>query len=46
LNMAYLIGETKALAVNHALARSTLAASSRGCHGAVHQAIQRSPRIR
>src|SRR5438552_9556716 len=34
LNVAYLIGETKILAVNHALARSALDGSSRGCHGA------------
>src|ERR1700719_671644 len=35
LNIAYLIGETKALAINHALAGSTPAGSSGGCHGAV-----------
>ena len=46
LNVAYLIGELKILAVNHALARSTLDASSRGCHGAFHQAVQRSSRVR
>jgi hypothetical protein len=38
LNVAYLIGEAKVLAVNHALARSTLNGSSGGGHGAVHQA--------
>src|SRR5438093_940410 len=42
LNVAYLIGEMQILAVNHALARSTLDGSSRGCHGTFHQAVQRS----
>src|SRR6516162_2507031 len=36
LNIAYLVGETKVLAVNPALARSTLDGFSGGDHGAVH----------
>jgi Flp pilus assembly protein TadD len=46
LNVAYLIGETKVLAVNHALARSKLDGSSGGGHGAVHQAVRRSSCLR
>src|ERR1700751_2309566 len=37
LNVAYLIAETKVLAVNHALARSTLDGFSGSGHGAVHR---------
>ena len=46
LNVAYLIGETEILAVNHALARSTLDGSTGGCHGSLHQAVRRSSRLR
>src|SRR5207302_11493675 len=46
LNVAYLIGETKVLAVNPALARSTLDGCSGGGHGAVHQAVRRCSRLR
>src|SRR5437588_12085390 len=45
LNVAYLIGETKVLAVHPALARSTLDGCSGGGHGAVHQAVRRSSRL-
>src|SRR6516164_2784546 len=46
LNIAYLIGETKVLAVNHALAWCTLDGSSGGGHGPVHQAARRSSHLR
>src|SRR6516164_1126326 len=46
LNVAYLIGETKVLAVNHALAWCTLDGSSGGGHGPVHQAARRSSHLR
>src|SRR6516165_11723613 len=45
-NVAYLIGETKVLAVNHALAWCTLDGSSGGGHGPVHQAARRSSHLR
>src|SRR5258708_1133546 len=44
LNVADLIGETEALAVHHALARSTLDAGV--CHGTFHQVVRRLAAIR
>src|SRR6478609_6275463 len=44
LNVADFIGETKALAVHHALARSTLDAGV--CHGTFHQIVRRLAAIR
>src|ERR1700756_5193077 len=44
LNVADFIGETKALAVHHALARSTLDAGV--CHGTFHQIIRRLAAVR
>src|SRR3982074_290584 len=44
LNVADLIGETKALAVHHALARSTLDAGV--CHGTFHQIVWRLAAVR
>src|SRR5260370_9912538 len=44
LNVADLIGETKALAVHHALARSTLDAGV--CHGTFHQIVRRLAAVR
>src|SRR5262249_9598443 len=46
LNVAYLIGETKVFALNHALARSTPDWSSGGGHGTLPQAVRRSSRLR
>src|SRR6516225_1092994 len=44
LNVADFIGETKALAIHHALARSTLDAGV--CHGTFHQIVRRLAAIR
>jgi len=46
LNVAYLIGEMKILAVNHALARSPLDGSSRAAMELFTTAVQRSSRVR
>jgi integrase len=45
LNVAYLIGETEVLALNHALARSTLDGSAGGCAvDKIYAAVQNGPR--
>src|SRR5262245_47619660 len=46
LNVAYLIGETKVLAIDPALARSTPDGSSGGGHGTLHQVIWQSSGLR
>src|SRR5262245_44880110 len=46
LNVAYLIGEAKVFALDHALARSTPEGSSGGGHGTLPQAVRRSSGLR